>query len=102
MLLEMALASAFFLSNGVKMHYVTAGTGEPVVLIHGWSSSAQMWRPLIDDLSKDHRVIALDCRGHGESDKPHDPSKYGMEMANDVVRLLDRLKIKKAHIAGYS
>jgi pimeloyl-ACP methyl ester carboxylesterase len=47
-------------------------------------------------------VIALDCRGHGKSDKPHDPAKYGSEMAADVVRLLDHLKIKKAHLVGYS
>ena len=47
-------------------------------------------------------MIALDCRGHGKSDKPHDPAKYGPEMAADVVRLLDHLKIEKAHLIGYS
>ena len=47
-------------------------------------------------------MIALDCRGHGKSDKPHDPEKYGPEMAADVVRLLDHLKIEKAHLIGYS
>jgi pimeloyl-ACP methyl ester carboxylesterase len=49
-----------------------------------------------------YQVIALDCRGHGKSDKPHDPAKYGPEMAADVVRLLDHLKIEKAHLIGYS
>src|SRR5207302_6396416 len=48
------------------------------------------------------QVIALDCRGHGKSDKPHDPAQYGPEMAADVVRLLDHLKIEKAHLIGYS
>ena len=47
-------------------------------------------------------MIALDCRGHGKSDKPHDPEKYGPEMAADVVRLLDHLKLEKAHLIGYS
>ena len=92
----------FFDSKGVRIHYIVAGAGEPVVLIHGWSADAEMWRPLIDDLARDHHVIALDCRGHGKSDKPHDPAQYGMEMTRDVVRLLDHLGIKRAHIAGYS
>ena len=48
------------------------------------------------------QVIALDCRGHGKSDKPHEVEKYGPEMAADVVRLLDHLKIEKAHLIGYS
>jgi pimeloyl-ACP methyl ester carboxylesterase len=57
---------------------------------------------IIKGLAKDYQVIALDNRGHGKSDKPHDPKKYGVEMAEDAVRLLDHLKIKKAHIVGYS
>ncbi len=48
------------------------------------------------------QAIALDCRGHGKSEKPHDGSRYGAEMAEDVVRLLDHLKLKKAHLIGYS
>jgi len=65
----------FFDSKGVKIHYVDAGQGEPVVLIHGFSSSLDAnWGSLgiIDKLSKDFRVVALDVRGHGKSDKPHD------------------------------
>jgi pimeloyl-ACP methyl ester carboxylesterase len=73
-----------------------------VVLIHGWSADAEMWQPLMADLSRDHRVIAFDCRGHGKSGKPHDPAQYGMEMTRDVTRLLDHLGIKRAHIVGYS
>ena len=61
-----------------------------------------MWPEVIHDLSHDCRVIALDCRGHGKSDKPTDPSQYGIEMVNDVVRLMDHLGIAKAHIIGYS
>jgi pimeloyl-ACP methyl ester carboxylesterase len=54
------------------------------------------------DLSHDYRVIALDCRGHGKSGKPTDENQYGMEMVNDIVRLMDHLGIEKAHIVGYS
>src|SRR5438477_11822838 len=92
----------YFDSNGVRIRYVVAGAGEPVVLIHGWSADAGMWQPLMDDLSRDHQVIALNCRGHGKSGKPHNPARYGMEMTGDVTRLLDHLGIKRAHIAGYS
>ncbi len=54
------------------------------------------------NLAKDHRAIAIDLRGHGKSGKPHDPQAYGEEMARDVVRLLDHLKIQRAHVLGYS
>ena len=57
---------------------------------------------LMNDLSKDHQVIAMDCRGHGKSDKPHDSSQYGSEMAKDIIRLMDHLGLKKAHVVGYS
>lgn len=92
---------ATFDSNGVKIRYVTEGEGEAVVLIHGWMSDATMWGPKLSPLAG-FKLIALDCRGHGKSDKPHDPGKYGAEMAADVVRLLDHLKIKNAHLVGYS
>jgi pimeloyl-ACP methyl ester carboxylesterase len=74
-------------------------------LIHGYTSNVE--RSWIDtgvfaNLVKNNRVIALDCRGHGKSDKPRDPRAYGGEMGQDVVRLLDFLKIARAHIVGYS
>lgn len=93
----------FFDSNGVKIRYKIFGSGEPVVLVHGWASNGeQNWAAVIKDLSKDYQVIVMDCRGHGKSDKPHEASKYGIEMVKDIVRLMDSLRIKKAHIAGYS
>jgi pimeloyl-ACP methyl ester carboxylesterase len=94
-----------FDSNGVKIHYVVEGKGEPVLLIHGFTSSIQgQWAApgIIKALAEDHQVIALDNRGHGKSDKPHDPKQYGTEMVEDAVRLLDHLKIEKAHVVGYS
>ena len=92
----------FFNSNGVNIRYVVAGKGEPVILVHGFAGNLEMWRPLIADLSKDHEFVAFDCRGHGKSDKPHEPEQYGMEMVNDITRLMDHLQISKAHIMGYS
>jgi pimeloyl-ACP methyl ester carboxylesterase len=94
-----------FDANGVKIAYFVQGKGEPVVLIHGWLSSAGMNWALPGTsalLAKDYRVIALDVRGHGWSDKPTDEKAYGPELVEDVVRLMDHLKIKKAHIVGYS
>lgn len=102
-------ADDVFDSNGVKIRYVTEGEGEAVVLIHGWMGDSSMWgadksgnTKLDAKAGKGFKVIAIDCRGHGKSDKPHDQAKYGPEMAADVVRLLDHLKIQKAHLVGYS
>jgi pimeloyl-ACP methyl ester carboxylesterase len=100
-----APASRAFSVNGVKIHYLVEGQGEPVVLIHGLHSSALMnWGPngIMSELAKDHQVIALDLPGHGQSDKPNDEKAYGLQLVADVVALLDELKIKKAHIVGYS
>ncbi len=94
-----------FNSNGVKIAYFVQGKGEPVVLIHGWLSSAGINWAIPGTsalLAKDFQVIALDVRGHGLSDKPTKEEAYGKELVEDVVRLMDHLKIKKAHIVGYS
>jgi pimeloyl-ACP methyl ester carboxylesterase len=97
--------SQTFDANGVKIHYVIEGKGEPVVLIHGLYASAFLnWKlpGVIRELAKDYRVIALDLPGHGASGKPMNKQAYGVQMVDDVVLLLDHLKIKKAHIVGYS
>ena len=95
----------FFESKGVRIHYMDDGTGEPIVLVHGYTNFVERnWieTGVLPNLAKDHRVIALDLRGHGASDKPHDPKAYGAELGLDVVRLLDHLNIGRAHIVGYS
>ena len=95
----------FFDSAGVKIHYVIEGKGEPVLLIHGFLADLQdNWgRPgIIKALSDTFQVIAIDNRGHGKSDKPHNPDAYGINMMEDSIRLLDHLKIRKAHVVGYS
>ena len=89
---------------GVKIRYIDRGKGEPVVLLHGGTSSLESWlrTGVVQNLEKDYRVIAYDARGAGKSDKPREPSAYGRQQALDVVRLLDTLKIPRAHIVGFS
>jgi pimeloyl-ACP methyl ester carboxylesterase len=94
----------FFDSHGVRIRYVERGKGDVVILIHGNGGSLQGWvdSGILADLARDYRVVALDVRGHGQSGKPHEPKAYGREMGMDVVRLLDHLGVKQAHIVGYS
>ena len=96
---------AFFEVNGVRLSYVEAGEGTPVILVHGLASEHVgnwMLPRVFQRLSKRYRVIALDSRGHGKSDRPYDPAQYGLEMVDDIVRLMDHLGIAKAHVVGYS
>jgi pimeloyl-ACP methyl ester carboxylesterase len=94
-----------FDSAGVRIRYVEEGRGEPVVLVHGYTSDAEaQWvrTGVLQALAARYRVVAMDARGHGRSGKPHDPARYGPEMGLDVVRLLDHLGIRRAHLVGYS
>ncbi len=97
---------AYFDSNGVQIYFEEHGSGDPVVLVHGFASRAEhnwgvtQW---FTTLAPHYRVIALDCRGHGKSGKPHVAAAYGRDtMANDVIRLMDHLGIKRTLIMGYS
>ena len=95
----------FFDSGGVRLRFVEHGSGPAIVLMHGYTGTADrhfIANGVFANLAQDHRVIALDLRGHGKSGKPHEPAAYGEEMARDVVRLLDHLKIQRAHLLGYS
>jgi pimeloyl-ACP methyl ester carboxylesterase len=92
-------------SDGVKIHYMTQGRGSPVILIHGFTGSAEgNWfaNGIANALAANHRVIALDVRGHGKSDKPHEADKYGDRLWKDVFELMDHLRIERAHVHGYS
>jgi pimeloyl-ACP methyl ester carboxylesterase len=86
--------------NGVKLHYLVAGRGEPVILLHGYAQNSHMWRPLMAELGKTRRVIAPDLRGFGDSAKPaccYDKKS----MAQDIHALTRSLGIGKAGVAGH-
>lgn len=101
---SLAYEDKYLDTNGVKIRYIDTGKGEAIVLLHGGTSNLESWtsRGVVDNLAKDFRVIAFDARGHGKSDSPHDPAAYGRQQALDVVRILDVLKIERAHIIGFS
>ncbi|MYM72321.1 alpha/beta fold hydrolase [Duganella sp. FT134W] len=92
--------SQFAEVNGVRLHYLTAGKGDPVILLHGYTESSHMWLPLIDKLSKDHLVIAPDLRGFGQSGLPQGPYTKSV-MAQDVHALATSLGIKSAKVVGH-
>jgi pimeloyl-ACP methyl ester carboxylesterase len=97
----------FTTSDGLKLHYVLMGAGKSsVLLMHGYTGDAEgNWirNGIAPALAAKHRVIAFDARGHGLSDKPHDPARYATDrFPQDALELMDHLKVPKAHIGGYS
>lgn len=95
----------YFDSNGTRIFYTEEGSGPPLILVHGVAANADLnWRRpgVIRVLAKNFHVITFDLRGHGLSDKPKAPEQYGVQMTEDIIRLMDHLKLSKAHIAGYS
>lgn len=95
-----AIQSRFATVNGVRLHYLTAGAGEPVLLLHGYAQTSHMWRPLIAELARTHRVIAPDLRGFGGSDKP-EGSYDKKTLAQDVHALLATLGVGRVAVAGH-
>lgn len=90
---------------GVRLHYVVAGQGPPVVLIHGYMSSLRInWqRPgILSRLALHYQVIAFDLPGHGQSDRPTAKSQYGTHMIDQIILMMDRLHVAKADVVGYS
>jgi pimeloyl-ACP methyl ester carboxylesterase len=86
--------------NGVRLHYAEAGTGEPVLLQHGWPQHWWMWRDLIGPLAERFRVIVPDLRGHGWSGKPAGDYRKDTLMRDDMA-LLDHLGIDRVRYVGH-
>jgi pimeloyl-ACP methyl ester carboxylesterase len=86
--------------NGVKLHYLTAGKGDPVVLLHGYAETSHMWRPLFPALVKNHTVIAPDLRGFGQSSVP-EQGYTKKQMAQDIHALVKSLGYAKVSIVGH-
>jgi pimeloyl-ACP methyl ester carboxylesterase len=87
--------------NGVKIWYATFGEGKPVILLHGGLANSNYWGHQVRALQSRYRVIVMDSRGHGRSTRDARPYSYDL-MAEDVVGLMDFLKIPKAAIVGWS
>ncbi|UPG83934.1 alpha/beta hydrolase [Luteibacter aegosomatis] len=87
-------------ANGIRQHFVEAGEGAPVVLLHGFPETSYAWRHQIPVLAKRYRVIAPDLRGYGKTDKP--ATGYDKRnMANDLAALLDHLGIDRIALVGH-
>ncbi|WP_281225896.1 class A beta-lactamase-related serine hydrolase [Flavobacterium aquiphilum] len=83
-----------------KLYYEELGNGVPVIFIHGHSFDHSEWDPQFFEFAKKYRVIRYDCRGYGYSDKPKEDLAF--LHADDLLKLMNRLKIKKAHLVGLS
>lgn len=90
--------------NGVRLYYELHGeSGEPLVLVHGYTGDITDWRYQLPDFSSTHRVLAMDLRGHGRSEAPSDRSSYTIEqMSTDVEALVDQVGLDRYHLLGHS
>src|SRR5208337_2206153 len=88
-------------ANGIKIHYAIYGQGTPVVFLHGGLANTDYWGNQVPAVAAHHTVILMDSRGHGSSTRDARPYGYDL-MADDVVALMDALKISKADIVGWS
>ena len=92
-------------NNGVKIHYHVEGEGPPLILQHGFTSSIRNWyaNGYVEPLKQSYRLILIDARGHGRSDKPHESAAYDAKSwVGDVTSVLDDLGVETAHFLGYS
>jgi len=89
--------------DGTKIYYEVHGDGPSLILTHGYSSTSAMWKGQVEALSKHHRLILWDMRGHGQSDYPENPSAYSEALTvGDIAALLDEVGAKKAIVGGLS
>ena len=91
-----------FANGEVTLRYRDIGAGDPIVFIHGYAATLETMIGVANALPADHRKVALDVRGFGRSTKFGDASKFGQEMVDDVVKLMDHLKLQRAHLVGHS
>jgi len=95
-------------SDGLRLHYLEAGggPGAPVILLHGSTGDAEsnyVTTGILQALAADHRVLALDFRGQGKSDRPATPRRYASDrFPQDVLEVMDKLGVRRAHVSGYS
>jgi pimeloyl-ACP methyl ester carboxylesterase len=89
--------------DGVKIYYEVHGDGPPLILTHGYSSTSAMWQGQIEALSKHHKLVVWDMRGHGQSDYPQDLKAYSEALTvGDIAALLDEVGAERAIVGGLS
>jgi pimeloyl-ACP methyl ester carboxylesterase len=89
--------------DGTRLYYEEAGVGTPVVFVHEYAGDYRTWEPQMRHFSRSHRCITYSQRGYPPSDVPEDGAKYSQDIVrDDVVAVMDALKIDKAHIVGHS
>src|SRR5467141_4885845 len=89
--------------DGVNIYYEVHGSGPALLLTHGYSSTSAMWQGQIEALSKHHRLVLWDMRGHGQSDYPDDPGAYSEALTvADMAALLDEVGATSAIVGGLS
>ena len=91
-----------FVYEGTGIHFKDLGTGKAIVFIHGFTFSMDTWRFLIEDLGKEFRLVRLDLKGHGYSDRPRDRRYSVQDHADIVLGLLEHLKLTNAVLVGHS
>src|SRR3989337_3058562 len=91
------------LCTGIQIHSRERGEGYPVFLIHGYTGNLRNWAFQVPVLSREFRMVSMDHRGHGHSDKPTEPEDYSLElMAEDAYGLLEHLGIRECYVVGHS
>ena len=89
--------------DGIQIYYEVHGAGPPLLLTHGYSSTSAMWQGQIEALSKRHKLVLWDMRGHGQSDYPDDPAAYSEALTvADMAALLDEVGARSAIVGGLS
>jgi len=89
--------------DGVQIYYEVHGSGPPLILTHGYSSTSEMWQGQVEALAKQHKLVLWDMRGHGRSDYPADPRAYSEALTiADIAALLDAIGTERAIVGGLS
>lgn len=89
--------------NGVDYFYTIQGSGSPLLLLHGFTGDHSTWTDFVQSMQDDYTLLSLDLLGHGKANAPVDPTRYEIkQMANDLAAILDKLKLEKVHVLGYS
>ena len=89
--------------DGLQLHVERAGSGPPLVLLHGFTGAATTWAPLLPHFAAEHETLAIDLPGHGRSSAPAHPGRYALaRFADDLLRVLDAFAIDRVALLGYS